>query len=270
MYQIKIFRALGSMLSTLFFPIVPFLLHLIVFAIWGSIAIWLASSGEENCRRSTSSNPTDLANGPPCDCDDLGTSRVRPLQLYSINHCFQGENCHYVNFTRDTNHVQYMQIYNLFACFWMSCFVGALSDITLAGAFASYYWAFRKPTDVPAFPVLGAAGRALRYHLGSLAFGSLILAIVKIIRVILEFLYQKLHASQNKVAQIIFTLVFFIFRFVESTFKLYFCRILKCFFFCLEHILRILTKNAYIMVIKHLFSLSRFLKTIRRSNYKLF
>lgn len=86
----------------------------------------------------------------------------------------------------------------------MTCFVGALSDITLAGAFASYYWAFQKPKDVPSFPVMSAAGRAVRYHLGSLAFGSLLLAIVKIIRVILEFLYQKLHASQNKVAQIVF------------------------------------------------------------------
>uniref|UniRef100_A0AC34F327 Choline transporter-like protein n=1 Tax=Panagrolaimus sp. ES5 TaxID=591445 RepID=A0AC34F327_9BILA len=110
-----------------------------------------------------------------------------------------------------------------------SCFVGAFSDITLAGAFASYYWAFSKPKDVPSFPVLSSAGRALRYHMGSLAFGSLILAIVKFIRAILEFLYQKLHASHNKVLQIIFT-------------------ILKCFFFCLEHILRILTTNAYIMI----------------------
>uniref|UniRef100_A0AC34RSH8 Choline transporter-like protein n=1 Tax=Panagrolaimus sp. JU765 TaxID=591449 RepID=A0AC34RSH8_9BILA len=111
----------------------------------------------------------------------------------------------------------------------MSCFVGALSDITLAGAFASYYWAFRKPKDVPSFPVIQSLGRAFRYHLGSLAFGSLILAIVKIIRAILEFLYQKLHASQNKVAKVIFA-------------------ILKCFFFCLEAVLRALTKNAYIMI----------------------
>uniref|UniRef100_A0A914XUH1 Choline transporter-like protein n=1 Tax=Panagrolaimus superbus TaxID=310955 RepID=A0A914XUH1_9BILA len=208
-------RALGNMLSTLFFPFIPFILHIIVFIIWGSIAIWLASSGEENCRYSTSTNPNDLANGPKCDCDLLGTA--------------QGVNCRYVNYTRDTSHVTYMQLYNLFACFWMSCFVGAFSDITLAGAFASYYWAFTKPKDIPSFPVLSSAGRALRYHMGSLAFGSLILAIVKFIRAILEFLYQKLHASQNKVLQIIFT-------------------ILKCFFFCLEHILRILTTNAYIMI----------------------
>uniref|UniRef100_A0A914QD51 Choline transporter-like protein n=1 Tax=Panagrolaimus davidi TaxID=227884 RepID=A0A914QD51_9BILA len=181
------------MLSTLFFPFIPFALHIIVFAIWGSIAIWLASSGEENCRYSVTSNPNDLANGPKCDCELLGTA--------------QGVNCRYVNYTRDTTHVQYMQVYNLFACFWMSCFVGAFSDITLAGAFASYYWAFQKPKDVPSFPVLSSAGRALRYHMGSLAFGSLILAIVKIIRFILEFLYQKLHASKNAVLKVIFTYV---------------------------------------------------------------
>ncbi|KAE9552690.1 hypothetical protein FO519_004096 [Halicephalobus sp. NKZ332] len=208
-------RALGSMLSTLFFPIFPFGLHIIVFGIFGSIAIWLASSGEENCRILDPQNPLQLESGTPCDCDLLGTPSMG--------------NCRYVNLTRNSETVTYFQFYNLFACFWMTCFVSGLSDVTLAGAFGSYYWAFRKPKDVPSFPVLRSLGRALRYHLGSLAFGSLILSIVKFIRAILEFLYQKLHASQNKVAKTIFM-------------------ILKCFFFCLETVLRALTTNAYIMI----------------------
>ena len=183
-------RALGSMLSTLFFPILPFALHIIVFGIFGSIAIWLASSGEENCRTPNPANASDLENGPQCDCDLLGTTA--------------GANCHYINLTRNGEVVTYFQLYNIFACFWMTCFVSALSDVTLAGAFGSYYWAFRKPKDVPAFPVLRSLSRALRYHLGTMAFGSLIIAIVKFIRAVLEFLYQKLHASQNSVAKKIY------------------------------------------------------------------
>lgn len=39
---------------------------------------------------------------------------------------------------------------------------------------------------------------ALRYHTGSLAFGALILAIVQIIRVILEYLDQRLKGAARQ------------------------------------------------------------------------
>ncbi|KAF5914355.1 hypothetical protein HPG69_000466 [Diceros bicornis minor] len=122
-----------------------------------------------------------------------------------------------------------LQIFNLFMFFWLANFVLALGQVTLAGAFASYYWAFSKPDDLPAFPLFSSFGRALRYHTGSLAFGSLILAIVQIIRVILEYLDQRLKAAKNKFAKFLMT-----------------C--LKCCFWCLEKFIRFLNRNAYIMI----------------------
>ena len=56
----------------------------------------------------------------------------------------------------------YLQLYNLFALFWGLCFVTALGEMVLAGAFASWYWVFDK-SDVPAFPVLNSFGRTLRF-----------------------------------------------------------------------------------------------------------
>lgn len=120
-----------------------------------------------------------------------------------------------------------LQFYNVFLFFWCANFVTALGQMTLAGAFASYYWAFVKPDDIPAFPVFSSLGRSLRfvvaplsflkllwsssdadlhcicpfialllsclrYHTGTLAFGSLILSIIQIIRVLLEYLDHKL------------------------------------------------------------------------------
>lgn len=110
--------------------------------------------------------------------------------------------------------------------FWLANFVLALGQVTLAGAFASYYWALHKPDDLPAFPLFSAFGRALRwdsswarvgarwgggalawpltaplafrYHTGSLAFGALILAIVQIIRVMLEYLDQRLKGAAHR------------------------------------------------------------------------
>ncbi|ETN75733.1 hypothetical protein NECAME_03705 [Necator americanus] len=102
-------------------------------------------------------------------------------------------------------------------------------DISLAGAFASYYWAKNKPKDVPSFPVLRAFGRAIRYNLGSLAFGSLIIAVIKIIRVILDYLDKKLATTKSDVLKVILTAF-------------------KCCFWCMEVFFKFLTKNAFIMM----------------------
>ncbi|KAG2461646.1 CTL5B protein, partial [Polypterus senegalus] len=85
-----------------------------------------------------------------------------------------------------------LQICNVFVFLWLVNFAIALGQCTLAGAFASYYWALRKPADIPQYPLFSSFGRAIRYHTGSLAFGSLILATVQLIRIILEYLDHKL------------------------------------------------------------------------------
>lgn len=54
------------------------------------------------------------------------------------------------------------QFYNVFLFFWCANFVTALGQVTLSGAFASYYWAFKKPEDIPAYPIFSSLGRALR------------------------------------------------------------------------------------------------------------
>uniref|UniRef100_A0A8D0KU93 Choline transporter-like protein n=1 Tax=Strix occidentalis caurina TaxID=311401 RepID=A0A8D0KU93_STROC len=121
------------------------------------------------------------------------------------------------------------QLANAFVFLWLVNFAIALGQCTLAGAFASYYWASRKPADIPLWPLFSSFGRAIRYHTGSLAFGALILAIVQLIRVILEYLDHKLKGTQNS-----FT------RFLLCC--------LKCCFWCLEKFLKFINRNAYIMI----------------------
>lgn len=61
-----------------------------------------------------------------------------------------------------------LQIYNVIAFLWCANFVIALGQCTLAGAFASYYWAFVKPGDIPMFPVCASFMRAIRWGNGLL------------------------------------------------------------------------------------------------------
>ena len=55
-----------------------------------------------------------------------------------------------------------IQLFMLFMFLWIMNFMVALSEITLAGAFASHYWAWDKSKDIPALPLISSLYRALR------------------------------------------------------------------------------------------------------------
>ncbi|XP_069121445.1 choline transporter-like protein 2 [Argopecten irradians] len=207
-------RAIGNMIFTLFWPIIPFLMQVAVVAYMGASAIYIAGIGGPEYY----SNGTDIANSinsvldrVPCTPDN---STV-------------GSFCDFVRYG-GTDYIIAMEVFMLFMFFWLMNFVVALGQMTLAGAFASYYWAFEKPKDIPAFPLMSGLYRSIRYHLGTLAFGSLIIAIIQMIRVALEYLDSKLKGAENKVAK-------------------FMVKCLKCFFACLEKLIKFLNRNAYIM-----------------------
>ncbi|EKU22325.1 hypothetical protein NGA_2068500, partial [Nannochloropsis gaditana CCMP526] len=72
-----------------------------------------------------------------------------------------------------------------------------------------------------------AVGITGLYHLGTAAFGSLVIAVVEAIRSIIAYIQKILKRSENKVAQ-------------------YLLCCCQCGFWCLEKILKFVNKNAYI------------------------
>ncbi|CAN9492997.1 unnamed protein product [Ophioblennius macclurei] len=220
-------KAISYMMSSLLFPLVTFVLLLVCLAYWGTTALYLATSGDPIYRvvALNSTNPTcQSVNGSElCDPQNFNTSLYPDCPSAS---------CIFIKYDNEgivQQNVFYLQLYNIFAFLWCANFVIALGHCTLAGAFASYYWAFNKPADIPAFPVTASFMRALRYHVGSLAFGAFILTVIQIVRIVLEYIDNKLRASQNSAARFIM-------------------RCLKCCFWCLEKFVKFLNRNAYIMI----------------------
>uniref|UniRef100_UPI0037E94B07 choline transporter-like protein 2 isoform X2 n=1 Tax=Semicossyphus pulcher TaxID=241346 RepID=UPI0037E94B07 len=215
-------RAVGHVMSSLFYPLLTFALLAVVIAYWAITAVFLSTSNEQVYKVF---NQTECEySRETCDPKTFNTSNVSAQ-------CPDAE-CLFAFYGGETLYHKYLilfQFYNVFLFFWCANFVTALGQVTLSGAFASYYWAFKKPEDIPAFPIFSSLGRALRYHTGSLAFGSLILSIVQVIRVILEYLDHKLKGAQNKFA-----------KFMLSC--------MKCCFWCLEKCIKFLNRNAYIMI----------------------
>ncbi|XP_028908931.1 choline transporter-like protein 2 isoform X4 [Ornithorhynchus anatinus] len=214
-------RAVGYVMCSLLYPLGTFFLLCLCIAYWASTAVFLSTSNEA-IYKVFNDSACDLA-GQTCDPKNFTTNTSQLCRDARCQFAFYGGETSYHRLLLG------LQLYNAFMFFWLANFALALGQVTLAGAFASYYWALRKPDDLPAFPLFSAFGRALRYHTGSLAFGSLILAIVQLIRVILEYLDHRLKAAQNRFAKFLLT-----------------C--LKCCFWCLEKFIKFLNRNAYIMI----------------------
>uniref|UniRef100_A0A2C9LLK8 Choline transporter-like protein n=1 Tax=Biomphalaria glabrata TaxID=6526 RepID=A0A2C9LLK8_BIOGL len=203
------------MWCVLLWPLVPFVLQILVLAYWISSMVYISSMGEPEYYNATNDVNALLAR-LPCDPSENATL---------------GDFCSFVRYGGDSYKTA-MLIFMVFMFFWLMNFIVALEQMTLAGAFASYYWAWDKNKDIPTFPLWSSFYRSLRYHMGSLAFGSLIIAIIQMIRAFLEYVNRKLKGSENKVAKFILT-----------------C--LRCCFWCLEKFLRYINKNAYILIAIH-------------------
>lgn len=174
-------------------------------------------------------NYSTIKNGDACD-PHLLLEHCKSVQ--PSTHC--AASCSFMGLNPPTL-VQCFKAINVIGFFWLLFFVSAFSEMVLAGTFAQWYWTLRKD-DVPFFTLTTSIYRTIRFHLGTIAFGSLTIAICRIIRVALEFINAKLKKYDNQVTKAILCC----------------CR---CFFWCLESFLKFLNRNAYVSwIIKNNFS----------------
>lgn len=133
----------------------------------------------------------------------------------------------------DTN-TKYAFLYMLFCYFWTSQFIVALGQIVLAMSVSAWYFN-RDKKEEGNNTVFWSFKTTTLYHLGTIAYGSLIIAIIKTIRAVLTYLQKKAKKSKNKVLLIILSCV-------------------QCCMWCLEKCMKFLNKNAYIQTAIHGYS----------------
>ena len=121
-------------------------------------------------------------------------------------------------------------VYNIFFFLWSFGFFNAVGFLILSLCTVFWYWS--KPGDdkePPFFAPLVGAKITLRYHLGTLALGSFIVALIQTIRVVVAFIEQRLkQAGENSDA-------------TKCAFK---C--IHCFLAYFERVVKFINKNAYI------------------------
>ncbi|GLT83357.1 hypothetical protein SLE2022_016500 [Rubroshorea leprosula] len=204
-------KVIGEVQALIIFPIIPYAILAIFYMFWISAALHLFSSGQvvqNNCNTN-------------CCAYDLVAKRLNCDQC-----CGYG--------IRYTPHIAVAILFHLFGCYWATQFFIACSSTVIAGSVASYYWAHGETSpEIPFLPVFSSMKRLIRYSLGSVALGSLIVSFVESIRFILESIRRKLkvggatpHSWFGKIA----------FHTSQACLR------------CVEWTIRSVNRNAYIMI----------------------
>ena len=122
-------RAVCCMLSTLFFPLFPWLLQLAWFAWFLIILMYLMSNGTKQYQVSEDDVTYNLTIGDECD-----------HKTFTKSYPNTKSQCLFGKYVENTNLLR-MQVFHFFGWLWGSQFIIAFAEASLAGAFASYYWA---------------------------------------------------------------------------------------------------------------------------------
>mmetsp|Transcript_5580 Transcript_5580/g.8197 ORF Transcript_5580/g.8197 Transcript_5580/m.8197 type:complete len:658 (-) Transcript_5580:1234-3207(-) len=186
-------RAVQAMPTLLIFPVVQTVGLLAFIFVWLFYAVYVASLGEIETN----------------EFDENGvTVMVR-------------------SFTYDDN-TQAMAWILLFCFFWTVEFISAVGSIVIARAIASWYFTRDKGT-IGTGTVVQSIRQSMWYHMGTAAFGALIIAIIQTIRAIVTYIQKKIEGidGDNKAVKCVACCC-------------------QCCFACLEKCMRFINKHAYI------------------------
>eukprot|EP00440_Ansanella_granifera_P001698 gb/GFBE01001831.1/.p1 GENE.gb/GFBE01001831.1/~~gb/GFBE01001831.1/.p1 ORF type:complete len:938 (+),score=190.06 gb/GFBE01001831.1/:1-2814(+) len=115
---------------------------------------------------------------------------------------------------------------SFFTLLWNNAFLVALGQLIIAGACAQWFFTVdSKRGKTPT--VRGSIWIAFRYHIGTVAFGAFILALVQFIRYLMKYFEKQAAAQKNRIVVLILKGV-------------------QCLLWCFEKCIKFLNKNAYI------------------------
>jgi len=125
---------------------------------------------------------------------------------------------------------RYAILYSLFGYLWLNAFFMSCLIFVIAATCGQWYFSCNSDSNGSG-SILKSIHWVYRYHLGSLAMGAFLIALVQFIRIIFEY-YKKQIEKANKENKVVKALL---------------CAT-SCCLDCLERFIKFLTKNAYIQI----------------------
>ena len=202
-------NAIAAVPSVMLQPILPFVVMVLFALYWVIAAVYIYASGEPELR-------------------DCGKTRYDDCDASSADHSSYGELCscgYQASFDRS---LQYALLYHVFGLLWISQFIIAVSMGVIAGAIAYYYW---DRSSLPLSPVIASTYRTFRYHTGSFALGSFLVAVLQFVQMLMHYLEKKMQEASP-----------------DNPIVKYVGCCVRCYLSCLESCVKFLNRNAYILI----------------------
>ena len=154
---------------------------------------------------------------------------VSLVYVFSVGTPVPREDYPFITEVKWEDNTRYTVLYQIFMMFWMNAFIMGVSQFIIAAS--ACIWYFEVESDTQGAGCVGRAIRwAWRYHLGSIAFGSFVIAVCQMIRFLFEYYRRKIQSmTQNACVKCLLC---------YTSYLLY----------LLEKCIKFITKNAYIQV----------------------
>lgn len=224
-------KAVAAMRSLMAFPMFPVVLISGIFLWFIYISVCLYSIGEISGDAlidvaNKYSGPQNLTTPIIVNNTKTGNSSNTPF--------FSGVNMTASTSFKEADWGKYLMLVHVFVALWGNAFVQGFMTMTIANAVSNWY--FEKPDDngdknLENLPVPRACGTIATKHLGSVAFGSGIIAAVQLMRAIMMYIDSQTKTLQDK----------------NICLKIL-MKMVHCILWCFDKCVKYLTKNAYIFV----------------------
>lgn len=190
-------KAVRDLKSLLFVPVAKFLVVVLLFVYWIAVAVYLAANGK----------PGQVMVHVPGIDQNIPVKKMQwdsKVEEYGVAH--------------------------FFGLLWGMAFIVAVGDMIIAGAVGQWYFTRESNGEKELHsPVWRSVHRTLRFHLGTAAFGSFVLALVGLIKWIMRYVTKKVRDASGD----------------SKIVKVFVCMCMCCVR-CFERCIAFLDRHAYI------------------------
>lgn len=211
-------EALASMVQLIIFPFYTVIWTTVLFAYCGVVFAYLASAGQMTSVTLPGFNLT------------LNTTGVN-LTGVTVNNTAANS---VVKSMSAMPMKDYAMAVHFFGLLWTQNFIQGVGVLTICGCYVEWYCrdtSDAEQSKMKPNPVMRNYWNTLRYHLGSVAFGSFIIAVVQFIRYLFEYLQKQAQGAEKR----------------SKLVKALIC-LIRCCLWCFEKFVKYITKSAYIMI----------------------
>lgn len=152
------------------------------------------------------------------------------LYIVSVGEIEQRKDLPFLTHMKWTDMTRYAFLYSLFGYLWMNAFIIGVCQFVISAACAIWYFTSTSDSNGSGSLTKGFYW-VFRYHLGSIAFGSFLIAVVQMIRIIFEYYADQIEKANKE----------------NPAIKVILCAT-RYLLDCLERFIKFISKNGYIQM----------------------